>query len=82
MAHRSPPFMHRPHYGTAKQAVVDVLERNMTAELTLRDVARLTGLSMTAAEKRLRELRDEGLAHSRRSMSLDNAPLLWSRCAI
>lgn len=82
MAHRSAPFSHRPHYGTGKQAVIDLLEKNMNDELTLRDVARLTGLSKCAAEKRLRELRDEGLAHSRRAVSLDNAPLLWSRCSI
>lgn len=82
MAHRSAPYAHRAHYGTSKQAVVECLEANMREELTLRDVARLARVSKLTAERVLRELRDEGLAHSRQSITLDNRPLLWSRCAI
>lgn len=83
MAARSVPYAHRAYArGGTREAVLECLERNIHTELTARDVARLSRVAVTTTIKRLRELREEGLAHSRQNVTHRGPVLLWGRVAV
>lgn len=83
MAVREVARRHHAHTrGSARAAVLECLEKNAHAELTARDVARLTRLGKRTTDVKLRELRDEGLVHSRMNVTLHGQALLWGRVAV
>jgi hypothetical protein len=83
MALRQAPYAHRAYpNGGAREAVLEALETNMGAEMTAHDVARLARVRPRTAKEKLVELRELGMAHSRRAVTLYGCPLLWSRVAI
>lgn len=69
-------------YGGAKAQVLEALEAHIGEDMTKYDVARRAGVAERTAERLLRELREEGLAFSRRAVTLDRCPLVWGRVAI
>lgn len=69
-------------YGGAKRQVLEALENHIGEDMTKHDVARRAGVACRTAERLLRELREEGLAFSRRAVTLDRCPLLWGRVSI
>jgi transcriptional regulator GlxA family with amidase domain len=73
---------HRPLAGRSKAAILDVLTTHIREEMTLEEVARRAHVPVRTTEDRLRQLRRDKQAFSRRAVTLFGRPLLWSRVAI